>query len=173
MSSPCPTGSRPARAADTSCRWSRRCGRSYGFCAIAAISPRIWPPQFPPCQLAKKRFAGNTCPLKQCKQFLIAADLTTIVGRRDYAILLLLARLGLRAGEVVTLQLEDIDWDNGQLTIRSKKGNGWARLPLPSDVGKRSRAISGWTAPAAPAETSSSVRLRPISASRTNPSYRV
>jgi integrase len=37
---------------------------------------------------------------------------------------------------VVTLQLEDIDWDNGQLTIRSKKGSGWARLPLPSDVGK-------------------------------------
>jgi site-specific recombinase XerC len=63
-------------------------------------------------------------------------DLLTAVGRRDYAILLLLARLGLRAGEVITLQLEDIDWDNGQLTIRSKKGRGWARLPLPSDVGK-------------------------------------
>jgi len=63
-------------------------------------------------------------------------DQTTAVGRRDYAILLLLARLGLRAGEVVTLQLEDIDWDNGQLTIRSKKGMGWARMPLPSDVGK-------------------------------------
>ena len=63
-------------------------------------------------------------------------DQTTAVGRRDYAILLLLARLGLRGGEVVTLQLEDIDWDNGQLTIRSKKGRGWARLPLPGDVGK-------------------------------------
>ncbi len=63
-------------------------------------------------------------------------DLTRAAGRRDYAILLLLARLGLRAGEVVTLQLEDIDWDNGQLTIRSKKGRGWARLPLPNDVGK-------------------------------------
>ena len=62
-------------------------------------------------------------------------DLMTPVGRRDHAILLLLARLGLRAGEVVTLQLEDIDWDNGQITIRSKKGSGWARLPLPSDVG--------------------------------------
>jgi site-specific recombinase XerD len=63
-------------------------------------------------------------------------DQTTAVGRRDYAILLLLARLGLRGGEVVALQLEDIDWDNGQLTIRSKKGRGWARLPLPGDVGK-------------------------------------
>jgi integrase len=63
-------------------------------------------------------------------------DLTTAVGRRNYAILLLLARLGLRAGEVIALQLEDIDWGNAQITIRSNKGQGWARLPLPVDVGK-------------------------------------
>jgi site-specific recombinase XerD len=75
-------------------------------------------------------------PAEAVQRVLDGCDLTTAVGRRDYAILLLLARLGLRAGEVVTLQLEDIDWDNGQLTIRSKKGRGWARLPLPSDVGK-------------------------------------
>jgi site-specific recombinase XerD len=75
-------------------------------------------------------------PADAVQTVLDGCDLTTAVGRRDYAILLLLARLGLRAGEVVTLQLEDIDWDNGQLTIRSKKGRGWARLPLPSDVGK-------------------------------------
>jgi integrase len=41
-----------------------------------------------------------------------------------------LARLGLRAGEIVALQLEDVDWVNAQLTVRSKKGDGWARLPL-------------------------------------------
>jgi site-specific recombinase XerC len=75
-------------------------------------------------------------PADAVQTVLDGCDLTTAVGRRDYAILLLLARLGLRGGEVVTLQLEDIDWDNGQITIRSKKGSGWARLPLPSDVGK-------------------------------------
>jgi site-specific recombinase XerD len=75
-------------------------------------------------------------PADAVQRVLDGCDLTTAVGRRDYAILLLLARLGLRAGEVVTLQLEDIDWDTGQLTIRSKKGRGWARMPLPSDVGK-------------------------------------
>jgi integrase len=48
----------------------------------------------------------------------------------------LLARLGLRAGEVVALQIEDIDWENARLTVRSKKGQGWARMPLPADVGK-------------------------------------
>ncbi len=65
-------------------------------------------------------------PAEAVQTVLDGCDLTTATGRRDYAILLLLARLGLRAGEVVTLQLEDIDWDNGQLTIRSKKGRGWA-----------------------------------------------
>jgi integrase len=50
--------------------------------------------------------------------------------------LLLLARLGLRAGEIVALQLDDIDWANAELTIRSKKGDGWARLPLMVDVGQ-------------------------------------
>ncbi len=75
-------------------------------------------------------------PADSVQTVLDGCDLTTTFGRRDYAILLLLARLGLRAGEVVTLELEDIDWDNGQIIIRSKKGKGWARLPLPSDVGK-------------------------------------
>lgn len=59
----------------------------------------------------------------------------TPVGRRDYAILVLLARLGLRAGEIVALALEDLDWENGRITIRGKGGR-WAQLPVPSDVGE-------------------------------------
>jgi len=62
-------------------------------------------------------------------------DRRTGIGRRNYAILLLLARLGLRAGEVVALNLEDIDWDNGHITVRAKGGR-WSQLPLPADVGK-------------------------------------
>ena len=57
------------------------------------------------------------------------------IGRRDYAILLLLARLGLRACEVVALNLEDIDWENARITIRAKGGR-WNQLPLPVDVGE-------------------------------------
>jgi site-specific recombinase XerD len=56
-------------------------------------------------------------------------------GKRNYAILLLLARLGLRACEIVSLSLDDIDWDNGRVTIRCKGGR-WAQLPLPADVGE-------------------------------------
>jgi site-specific recombinase XerD len=63
-----------------------------------------------------------------------ACDRTTSVGRRDSAILLLLARLGLRGGEVVRLELDDIDWHAGELTVRGK-GSVRSRLPLPCDVG--------------------------------------
>ena len=55
-------------------------------------------------------------------------------GKRNYAVLLLLARLGLRACEIVALSLDDIDWDNGRITIRCKGGR-WAQLPLPADAG--------------------------------------
>jgi site-specific recombinase XerD len=70
------------------------------------------------------------------QKVLDSCDQATAFGRRNYAILLLLARLGLRGGEIVNLQLEDLDWETSRLIIRSKKGSGWTRLPMPSDVGK-------------------------------------
>jgi site-specific recombinase XerD len=62
-------------------------------------------------------------------------DRRTPLGRRDYAILLLLARLGLRAGEVVALNLKDLDWEAGQMTVHGKGGRS-AQMPLPADVGE-------------------------------------
>ncbi len=59
----------------------------------------------------------------------------TAVGRRDYAILLLLARLGLRAGEIIALELEDIRWRAGEILVRSSKRLPQDRLPLVADVG--------------------------------------
>ena len=70
----------------------------------------------------------------QVQQVLDHCDRQTETGKRDFAILLLLARLGLRAGEVVSLTLDDIDWDASLLTVRSKGGR-WTQLPLPGDVG--------------------------------------
>jgi len=75
------------------------------------------------------------------RQVLAQCDRQTATGRRDYAILMLLARLGLRGGEVVDVQLEDIDWRKGEITVRSKKGGAWVRFPLPVDVGQ---AIAGY-----------------------------
>jgi site-specific recombinase XerD len=65
---------------------------------------------------------------------LASCDRTKPVGRRDFAILILLARLGLRACEVAAMSLEDIDWRTGELTVHGKGGQ-IDRLPLPHDVG--------------------------------------
>jgi site-specific recombinase XerC len=70
----------------------------------------------------------------QLRRLLGACDRRTATGRRDYAIMVLLSRLGLRAGEVAGLGLDDIDWRSGELAIRGK-GNRAERLPLPADVG--------------------------------------
>ena len=72
---------------------------------------------------------------KEVKRVLKSCNRRTGVGRRDYAILLLLARLGLRAGEVVALQLEDVNWRAGEILVRGK-GLVHDRMPLPSDVGR-------------------------------------
>ena len=72
---------------------------------------------------------------QEVERVLKACDRRTVVGRRDYAILLLLARLGLRAGEAVALQLEDINWRAGEILVRGK-GLLHDRMPLPPDVGQ-------------------------------------
>jgi site-specific recombinase XerD len=69
------------------------------------------------------------------REVLCHCDRSTPLGRRNYAILLLLARLGLRAGEVVRLNLGDIDWENSRITVCGKGGQ-WAQLPLPADVAR-------------------------------------
>ncbi|MGH3441037.1 MAG: tyrosine-type recombinase/integrase, partial [Nitriliruptorales bacterium] len=71
---------------------------------------------------------------EQVRRLLSHIDRGTAIGRRDYAILLLLARLGLRAGEVVRLELEDIDWADGSLRVHGKRGHR-RHLPLPTEVG--------------------------------------
>jgi integrase/recombinase XerD len=74
-------------------------------------------------------------PPAHVKQVLKHCNRQTAIGRRDYAILLLLARLGLRSGEVAGLNLEDIDWKDGVFSVLGKAGRS-SQLPLPADVGK-------------------------------------
>src|SRR5438270_529088 len=69
----------------------------------------------------------------QLRKLLSIPDRTSVVGRRDYAILLLLARLGLRSTEVVRLTLGDIDWRGHCLSVRSK-GGGRSQLPLLPEI---------------------------------------
>jgi integrase/recombinase XerD len=65
---------------------------------------------------------------------LAACDRSTPLGLRDYAVLLLMARLGLRSAEIAVLRLEDLDWRSGEAVIHGKGGR-IDRLPLPADVG--------------------------------------
>jgi integrase/recombinase XerD len=92
----------------------------------------------------------------QIRQLLASIDRCTAVGCRDYAILLLLARLGLRSGEVTFLELNDIDWNVGKLSVRGKSGQR-SDLPLPAEVGK---AIAAYLRRGRPQSTSRRVFLR-------------
>ena len=71
----------------------------------------------------------------EVRRLLRACDRRRHVGRRDYAVLLLMVRLGLRQGEVAALELDDIDWRAGEFLVRGK-GRSEERLPLPGDVGE-------------------------------------
>jgi integrase/recombinase XerD len=82
----------------------------------------------------RRRLPSRALPAEQVAQLLDGCDEHTVVGRRDRAALLLMVRLGLRAGEVAALRLEDIDWRAGEILVRGK-ADRWERLPLPTDVG--------------------------------------
>jgi len=72
---------------------------------------------------------------EEVERLLQNCDRCTAIGRRDYGVLILLARLGLRAGEVVAMTLDDIHWEAGLITIRGK-GARHDQLPIPQDVGE-------------------------------------
>jgi site-specific recombinase XerD len=71
----------------------------------------------------------------QVRALLDSCDRSTVGGIRDFAILTMLVRLGLRRGEVSALTLDDIDWHAGEIVVRGK-GQRVERLPLPDDVGE-------------------------------------
>jgi integrase/recombinase XerD len=87
--------------------------------------------------LAQWRLASlpKYLPAEAVERVLAACDLATPSGVRDRAVLLLLARLGLRAGDVAALQWRDIDWQDGTLCVTGKNRRA-TRLPLPQEVGE-------------------------------------
>jgi integrase/recombinase XerD len=79
-------------------------------------------------------------PASEIERLLAGCERQTPVGLRDYAVLSLLARLGLRGAEAAGLQLGDIDWRAGEVAVRGK-GSRVERLPLPATAGQ---ALAGW-----------------------------
>ncbi len=111
-----------------------------GYLHIEGLIPRPLAAAIP--SVAGWRLAGLPKSLEpsDVRRLLQSCNRRTRTGRRDFAILMLLVRLGLRAGEVRSLNLEDIDWRAGELVVRGK-GNRAERLPLISQVGQ---AIAGY-----------------------------
>jgi site-specific recombinase XerD len=106
-------------------RYLRHCGEV--DTDLAGCVPRV--PNYSFSTVPKFLPAGSV------EKILHRTDRGTPRGRRDYAILMLLSRLGLRTSEIVRLELEDVDWELGQITVRDKGGR-WSKLPLPPDVGE-------------------------------------
>lgn len=118
----------PARSTVTSLRSLLSFLHATGVVAkpLASVVPTV----------ASWRLAGLPIGLTptQVQDLLGACDQSTAVGRRDFAIVMLLARLGLRASEAAALTFDDIDWRAGTLTIHGK-ASCHEQLPLPVDVG--------------------------------------
>jgi integrase/recombinase XerD len=110
------------------------------FCHLSGRTPRSLVGAVP--KVASWRLAGlpKAVGPEVIKALLASCDRRSTYGRRDFAVLLLLARLALRAGEVAALRLEDIDWRAGEVVVRGK-GPKLERLPLPADVGE---AVAAW-----------------------------
>jgi site-specific recombinase XerD len=119
-----------------------------GYLHVKGVIARPLAPVVP--SVAGWRLAGLPRGLgaEQAAALLAGCDLQTAVGVRDFAILKLLVRLGMRRGEVAILALDDIDWRSAEIAVRGK-GNRCERLPLPADVGdalaeylRRARPVS-------------------------------
>jgi integrase/recombinase XerD len=95
----------------------------------------------------------------QVRRLLDSCDRSTRTGRRDFAIVTMLVRLGLRAGEVAGLGLEDVDWRAGELVVIGK-GRRAERLPLPVDVGEAIASYLRDGRPASAQERSLFVRVK-------------
>lgn len=123
------------------------------FCFQAGLTTCRLDRAVPPVASWRKASVPAPVAVGDLDRLVRSCDRRTVAGRRDCAILLLMRRLGLRAGEVSALRLGDIDWRSGELVIHGK-GNRHDRLPLPVDVGD---ALAGYLKRGRPSVGSRSV----------------
>lgn len=109
------------------------------FCRYLCVSgrhPQDLSAALPPISGHHREELPTYLSSAQLEQLLDGLDRRTLLGRRDYALVLCLARLGLRAAEVAHLTLEDVDWRQGCLRLRAPKGRRERQLPLTPEVGQ-------------------------------------
>ncbi len=105
------------------------------FLFLRGETPKDLSPAVPMVRTYSQSGVPAVLSPQEMERVLSATNRSTTPGRRDYAILLLLARLGLRAGEIVSLELSDVRWRAGELLVRGK-GPRLDRVPLLADVGE-------------------------------------
>jgi integrase/recombinase XerD len=105
------------------------------YCYVAGIVDTDLSASALPVSGRRRSLLPKGLTASEVAQLLHACDRRRAGGRRDYAAMLLMTRLGLRSGEVATLTLDDIDWRAGVITVHGK-GSQTDRLPLPADVGE-------------------------------------
>jgi len=130
-----------------------------GFLHLEGIVPRSLDGAVP--SVAGWRLSGLPKGLEPdaVRSLLAACDRRTGPGRRDFAIVTMLVRLGLRAGEVAALELDDVDWRAGEFVVHGK-GNRAERLPLPADVGEAVAAYLRRGRPASAQSRAVFIRIR-------------
>jgi integrase/recombinase XerD len=104
------------------------------FLSLEGLVPSGLPDAVPAVSVSKG-FLPRALSPEAVTGLLASCEASSPMGRRDYAVLTLLIRLGLRAGEVAGLTLEDLDWHQGELVVKGK-GSRQERLPIPVDVGE-------------------------------------
>ncbi len=130
-----------ARAVKMSPRELVSCLRSFlRFCQLEGSSPTALAGAVPSYASWRQASLPRALPPAQTARLLAGCDRRSRRGRRDHAVLVCLSRLGLRAGEVAALGLDDIDWRVGEVVVHGK-GPRVERLSLPVDVGE---AIAGY-----------------------------
>jgi site-specific recombinase XerD len=122
---------------------------------LHGLTPRSLAVAIPPVAGWHGTTIPKTITAARIEELIASCDATTPTGRRDRAVLLLVARLGLRSVEVVNLELGDVDWRAGEIVVRGKARRE-DRMPLPFEVGE---AITAYLVSGRPTTTSRRVFL--------------
>jgi site-specific recombinase XerD len=122
---------------------------------LHGFTPRSLAVAIPPVAGWHGTTIPKTITAARIEELIASCDTASAAGRRDRAVMLLVARLGLRSVEVVNLELDDIDWRSGEIVVRGKARRE-DRMPLPFEVGE---AISAYLVSGRPASASRRVFL--------------